>query len=467
MKILARLLLVTLFIGEFYTKTSNSLSVRGQLTGTAVGSHQKKKFNKDNGRLLLMMGSISFDGFLYNLKTRNKYAAVVDLSADMSTTKQQNPALNSAYISASGKWGEIKIGNAFSAATELAIDGTQLLGGDSGFAGTSLYSTFNQSAYSTIMVGCYYDPGFGTQVTYMSPIYKGFQVGITYVPNSLHVGLLQENDSFNSMSWGMETRPVDMGIGAIKTKDIFAYGQGGFTTDVFAGGLRYDWGQPHKFNGSFALVGWVGKANPEKKTVEKLKMKRLTAFSVGATFGYKHIKAGFGYVNQLKSCLPVERSNVTKQQLDAISTANWDRLANGADGAIEVQDEVPQFATGTVEGERGRNLVEDNGFGKGADAGQIFTAVLSYLPGINTKISLGGIYTVRKMASNEKTKAYGGSLIFDYKVMRGIGLFAGFTYMKTKTCRRAVLIAMSEAKASAAFANNNIAFISAGIKMNF
>lgn len=466
MKILARLLLVTLFIGDFFAKT-NSLSVRGQLTGTAVGSHQKKKFNKDNGRLLLMMGSISFDGFLYNLKTRNKYAAVVDLSADMSTTKQQNPALNSAYISASGKWGELKIGNAFSAATELAIDGTQLLGGDSGFAGTSLYSTFNQSAYSTIMVGCYYDPGFGTQITYMTPIYKGFQAGITYVPNSLHVGLLQENDCFNSMSWGMETTPIRQPVENITTKDIFAYGQGGFTTDVFAGGVRYDWGQPHKFNGSVSLVGWTGKANPEKKTVDKLKMKRLAAFSLGATFGYKHIKAGFGYVNQLKSCLPVERSNVTKQQLDAISTANWNRLANGADGEIDVQADVPGFDAATPAADRKAALIDANGFGNGADAGQIFTAVLSYLPGVNTKISLGGIYTIRKMASSEKTKAYGGSLIFDYKVMKGIGLFVGFTYVKTKTCRRAVLIAMSEAKASAAFADNNIAFISAGIKMNF
>lgn len=475
------------FMFDASAKQNGSVSMHGQLTETAVGSHQKQKFNKERGHMLLTMGSISFDGSVYDIRNRVKYTASLDLTADMSTVKQQNPVLNSAYLGASGKFGEVKIGNSFSAATELMIDGTQLLGADGGFSGTSTFSTFNSSAYSIIMTGCYYDPGYATQITYMTPNFKGFQAGVTYVPNSLHVGLLPENDSFNSMDYGMTAYADEAASKAIANKDLMAWGNGGFTSHVLAGGFRYDYGVPHHWNFSLSAVGWYGKANPGKKVITPYKMHNLTAISVGGTLGFKHIKVGFGYVNQFKSCLPKERSKLDTSYLNQISKEAWDYIAKGKEvvgdalnnlidsGKFCGMDKDALKANGDLEAVPDKGnlakakeaLIAINGFGENANAGQIFTGVISYLPGAKTKIALGGIYAIRKMAKSDKAKTYGGSLTFDYRVTQGVGLFAGVTYLKTKTCRRAMLISMSEAKSSGPFGDNNIVFASLGIKMNF
>lgn len=455
---------------------TKKLNVTGQLSQTVAGHHQKKKFNKELGHSFLTMGSISFDGMVYDIRNRVKYQACVDLTADMSTVKQQNPALNSAYVAISGKFGEVKIGNSFSAATELFSDGTSLIGGDGGFSGTTLFSVFNPAAYSIIMTGCYYDPGYATQITYTTPKIRGMQVGVTYVPNSLHVGLLPENDSFNSMAYGMTTyaEPREENAYAIENKDLMAYGNGGFTSKVIAAGLRYDYGVPHHWNFSLSGGFWFGKANTEKKTKEPYKMRNLMAFAAGFSLGYRHVKLGFGYVNQLKSCLPKVRSKMTTDTLKKISVDDWKIITEGLDPKDDTLSNIADDLAALREGtgvasynERKQALIDLCGFGEHANAGQIFTGAISLLPNSKIKMALGGIYAIRKMENKENVKTYGGSLTFDYRATQGIGLFLGFTYLKTKTCRRAVLISMSEAKSSAPFGDNDIMIVSAGVKMNF
>lgn len=491
-RILTCALLTCALLSDVAAKTANTVSMHGQLSETGVASNQKEKFNKNRGRMFLTMGSISIDGSLYDVHNRVKYIASMDITADMSTVRQQNPVLNSAYLSASGRFGEIKVGNSFSAATELMIDGTQLLGADGGFSGTSMFSTYNPSAYAIIMTGCYYDPGYATQITYMTPRFRGFQFGLTYVPNSLHVGLLPENDGFNSLSYGMTSFVAEERELGLSSKDLMAWGNGGFTSDVVAGGLRYDYGVPHHWNFSGAVSFWYGKANPERKVINPYKMHNLSALAVGFTVGYKHLKFGCGYVNQFKSALPKDRSLFAKAGLDGIRQEDWDSLTKGTEitqtmkenGFKAVLDYMKTEAdrigypyqadlkdSGVSPSEhydnRKKEIITLNGFGPGADAGQIFTAVFSYLPTSKIKFAAGAIYAVRKIAKSEKTKTYGGSLTFDYKVTKGVGLFTGMTYVKTKTCRRAVLIALSDAKSCGGFLDNHIVFFSAGVKMNF
>lgn len=475
-------------------RVTSSTAMTIQLLETAVFSSQKKKFNKEKEQVFLSMGSVSFDASMYDIVNRIKYSVVVDLTADMSTIKQQNPVLNAAYISVSGKLGELRIGNTFSAATELMIDGTQLLGGDGGFSGVSTFSVFNPAAYSIIMTGCYYDPGYASQVTYISPNFQGLQFGISYVPNSLHTGILPASDSFNYMAYGMTTR-VDEDRpdpDYMKYKDLMAWGNGGFTAGVIAGGIRYSGGIPSARNFSLAVTFWKGRANPEKKLKIPYKIHDLQALSAGLTVGSGRIKLGFGYVNQFKSCLPKERSIMTREFLETMPKECWEYVlvysdedtslfANAVKGNLSEEfknaiDSLPidlYYILSDYNGQEiidpqyKERLINHTGFGKGADAGQIFTASISYLIGSRCKASIGGIYAVRKMAEKERTKTYGGSLAIDYRIANGVGIFLGATHLRTKTCRRAILIAMSEAKSCAPFVNNDITFVSLGVKMNF
>lgn len=440
-----------------------NIQTYGLLQSSALGGTQTEKYNK-KCKSIFTLGSYVIKASLHNPILKTTFSANLDISADMSTTIQSLPIYNSVYLSATGPFGNIKIGNLFTAAMSHYIDGSSLMGGDSGIFSVSLMNMHNAASYSTVTTGVFYDPGYASAISYESPSYHGLQFAISYTPNSQSMGLLPPNDEVNRHDYASETTAneynstysngglrCDRNGGApcidknkthaaadpecfIDSIDLMAYGKGGFTTDVITAALYYNGGVPHHWNYSFALAYWNGKSNfCNKYSNYDFKIRRLSAFSLGFKLGFKHIKFGAGYVDEGKSCLPKNLSDL--------------EYFKNADGTEDVTKA---------------------GFGEGANAGKKYTAVLSYLFSRKIKFSLGGMYAFRKMSSakEDKVTTKAGSVALDYFIVNGVSVYIGVNHAITKTCDKAIAIANASGGTSK-FKDNKITYVSIGSKVTF
>ena len=438
-----------------------NIQTYGLLQSSALGGTQTEKYNK-KCKSIFTLGSYVIKASLHNPILKTTFSANLDISADMSTTIQSLPIYNSVYLSATGPFGNIKIGNLFTAAMSHYIDGSSLMGGDSGIFGVSLMNMHNAASYSTVTTGVFYDPGYASAISYESPSYHGLQFAISYTPNSQSMGLLPPNDEVNRHDYASEIEPSEYNSGDLKcgrgnnehcthknkthsnddpgsncfidSIDLMAYGKGGFTTDIVTAALYYNGGVPHHWNYSFALAYWNGKSNfCNKYSNYDFKIRRLSAFSLGFKLGFKHIKFGAGYVDEGKSCLPKNLSD-----LECFREAN------------------------------GNENTEKAGFGEGANAGKKYTAVLSYLFSKKIKLSLGGMYAFRKMSSKKEDKVTtkAGSVALDYFIVNGVSVYLGVNHAITKTCDRAIAISNASGGTSK-FKDNKITYVSIGSKVTF
>jgi len=452
MSTLSRLSLISAGILSIFTlnaKMKPSVATYGLLQATGMFGKQDEDFNK-KCKSFAVLGSYVIKAAAHNGRARTTFSANFDLSADMSTAVQGLPIYNSVYVSATGPFGNIKIGNMFTAAMSNYIDGSSLMGGDSGIFGVGLMNMHNAAAYAPVTTGVFYDPGYASSISYESPNMGGFHIALSYTPNSQTLGLLPSSDEVNKNDAGHNTKAstysgnlfVDNSSTPgtctihpattenptpcntkhyIKGLDLMAYQSGGFTTDVVTAAVWYDGGVPHHWNYSIAAAYWGGKANfYNKYTDHDFKIRNLSAYSIGFKLGYKHIKFGAGYVDEGKSCLPKETDNTEYE------------------------------------------------FGDKANAGKKYTAVLSYILNRNVKLSLGGMYASRKMSkeSKDKVSTKAGSLAFDYNITNGVSVYCGVNHAKTSTCDRAKKIA--EASSSLApFGDNKVTYVTFGSKVSF
>jgi len=425
-------------------KMKPSVATYGLLQSTGMFGKQDKDFNK-KCKTFAVLGSYVIKAAAHNGRARTTFSANFDLSADMSTAVQGLPIYNSVYVSATGPFGNIKIGNMFTAAMSNYIDGSSLMGGDSGIFGVGLMNMHNAAAYAPVTTGVFYDPGYASSISYESPNMGGFHIAVSYTPNSQTLGLLPSNDEVNKNDAGHATdvgkyqdlkeKPLYITDPSkclihktdcpnnhyIKGIDLMAYGSGGFTTDVVTAAVWYDGGVPHHWNYSIAAAYWGGKANfSNKYSDHDFKIRNLSAYSIGFKLGYKHIKFGAGFVDEGKSCLPKETDNTEYE------------------------------------------------FGEKANAGKKYTAVLSYILNRNMKLSLGGMYATRKMSkeSKDKVSTKAGSLALDYNITNGVSVYCGVNHAKTSTCERAKNIAHASSSL-APFGDNKVTYVTFGSKVSF
>lgn len=448
-----------------------NLETHGVVQSSFFGGSQKEKYNK-KCKYIDVIGSVVFTASAHNPILKSTFAANVDLSVDMSTAPQKLPVFNSVNVSATGPFGKIQLGNIFTAACSHYIDGSTLMGGDSGVFGVGFMNMHNAAAYAPVTTGVFYDPGYASAVSYESPSFHGLQFAISYTPNSQSLGLMPPNDEVNREDYGLEINDgQDGGLHKVSndtilrrtikdgsknpftgatvseettdyadTIDLMAYGKGGFTTDVVTAALYYNGGVPHHWNYSASLAYWTGKANFAQKFLDHtFKIKKLNAFAVGAKIGFKHIKIGFGYVDEGQSCLPEKRSDLEHFE----------------------DYREPTATEYTI-------MTNQAGFGDGANAGKKYTAVLSYLLSNKIKLSLGGMYGFRKMsrAKSDKVSTKAGSFAIDWFVMPGVTVYLGATHAQTETCERAIKIAKAS-ETTARFGNNKITYITIGSKVTF
>ncbi|MDR0406996.1 MAG: porin [Holosporales bacterium] len=410
-----------------------AVSTSGELQSLAVAGTQKKSFGKDHA-YFAVSGTITFNPSMTTTKGVT-LGGNVGLSADASMGQQCQSGISEAYLSAAGNFGEFQFGNQSSAADEMSIDGTTVLGGQEGAAG-SIANVFNVSGGSLLQTGITADDGIATKIIYMSPILKGAQLGVSYTPNSQSVGMLQNVTNINYQyhmapyvtQGNLQNETDDSGFKTpnanekhsrsnpsslpAKDDDLSA---GAFYLNGVTAALAYNYGSDEAFNLALAGCGWYGQGKPQAPGDGRV-VEDLIAFQVGGTIGYKIFKLAIGYADNLKSLM----TKVYKAS---------------------------------------------EGIQKGADMGKVYTAGLA-LEYKSWKASAGYYHSVKKYA--EKGDQTTGQVItgtVDYKILDGVVAYGEFDHVRTKG--RSTKEKRSWVNSTTPFEDNQGNFFWLGTKINF
>ncbi len=142
--------------------------------------------------------------------TGTEYGATVEFEVDTNQTTNTDES----WIFLGGDWGEVRLGNEDGAADNMKVGAFTLAAGTGGIDGAgevSSNSIFIQNSSDA------------TKIRYDSPIIAGFQLGVSYTPDSGHNGST-ENPAFNN---GDKEKWVEAGLvyaGSFSGVDIKAAG---------------------------------------------------------------------------------------------------------------------------------------------------------------------------------------------------------------------------------------------------
>ncbi|MDR1267315.1 MAG: porin [Holosporales bacterium] len=414
------------------------IKTEGSLQFSFAGGKQDKNFGKDHS-YASSSGNLSFSPFVV-LKNGAKAGGSIGFGADASNALNCASGISTAYISVEGVFGTFNFGNQSGAAGLMSVDGTAVLGGQQGAAGM-IGSIFNISGGAVVQTGCGADDGIATKLVYMSPTWQGVQFGISYTPNSQSLGGLQNVTNVNYqyhmagyLMQGNLQNSID------KESLLLAAGTGGdphsrtnpsslpdvgtdlsngaFYLDGITAAVAYNYGSDDRFNGSFAVCGWTGKAKPQVPK-DDLEVENVLAWQVGAILGYKQFKVAAGFTDNGKSLMN-KGGNVGKTP---------------------------------------------DGVQKGANMGKVVTAGVSFEQNA-WKATAGYYYSFKKYAEkDDETTGQVATVTVDYKFVEGFSVFAEYDHVKTKG--RSTKEKREWVNSTNPFEDNAGDFVFVGTKINF
>ncbi len=220
-------------------------------------------FTVDNSRLRFTVDTKTDCGTSYGL------AVVLDGSPAAGKTVRED------YIFGEGHWGKAFAGDTYGVQSTMAFGGWDQWGGTE-FVDGDMTRAVNYTTGTLVSPDLVGDAGRATKLTYLTPRWKGFQVGVSYTPRTEHKG--QETVS-SITSLDSTKKPFD--------------------TDNIASGVNFI----HKFcNGleaALSATSIFGRAHPEYATI--LNRKNVASFALGSTFSYSNFGFSAEYGNNGKS----------------------------------------------------------------------------------------------------------------------------------------------------------------------
>ncbi len=199
------------------------------------------------------------------------YGAVIDLEADV-TADADGEGLNAArtYVYLDGNWGRFELGSNEGASETMRVDATSLAAATGGIDGAWRYFANSTGgafitrpqlpiAHGSLSVLTDESQENANKITYYSPRMHGFQVGLSYLPDSTDRGQLLTRSDVN-----------------------------GGAGEIFDGAINYD-NQFGNFHVSGALAGQFGDA-------ESAGSEDLMAYNAGGMVGYAgfHVAGSYG-----------------------------------------------------------------------------------------------------------------------------------------------------------------------------
>lgn len=234
-------------------------------------------FTVDNSNLRFVVEGKTDPGMEYGL------VFVIDANTDT------DKAMREAYLFFGGTWGKIYFGDTYGVEHTMGFGGFDQWGGTGFVEGGVIDRVVNYTTGTLHSVDLVGDTSRDTKLVYLSPRYKGFQVGVSYTPRGEHRGQanIEARRSTKTPKVPWDTDSIASGINFIhKFQNGFEMGLS--ATSVFA--------QTHSE---------FRKAPPRKNTA---------SYAFGGTFSYKGFGFGAEYGNNGRSRQYQHDSGLTGSQ---------------------------------------------------------------------------------------------------------------------------------------------------------
>ncbi len=277
---------------SYDSKLMPTLTISGSATAHVSGTKQEVKSGQTQGYNFAVEDAML--NFAAEGKTDNGLEYLMRLTfsgqpgvTTPDTNYSAHNRVRQAYVQLSG-WGFTVQGGAVDSADAVKmVDGSLVMGGDGGFVSdwSNRFNVTNDTIFSSFLVA---NPGYANKMNIYTPRVGGFQIGLSWTPNTRHLG-----DEFFKDNRG---------------KSILGGSVDGpyapFDQNVFSGALSYN----NHFGDltlSMAVVGVHANTSKTGGTstteAEKKLLNKSRGWAAGAVIGWKGFELGGGYSNNQKT----------------------------------------------------------------------------------------------------------------------------------------------------------------------
>lgn len=246
-----------------FKNTSNEVLARSARSGSGLGY-----MFTQSGEIAFTVAGVAANGLEYN------YVIILNGDANRDANR-----ISENRIEFKGSWGAVHLGNKVGPLDVLMVDPVNVIGGTGGFDGdwaTVFRSTAGVFTGESLLA----DTGTATRVSYYTPRYAGFILGVGFAPQSNHKGGMAIADTTNNGVY------INHGVlsAALNYTHDFANGVGFGAT----------------IGGVSASRTKSGRNDSENNALFK-DARRMQGWQAGALLNYKEWQLAAGYLDNLKS----------------------------------------------------------------------------------------------------------------------------------------------------------------------
>lgn len=187
------------------------------------------------------------------------------------------------YLTLKTSFGTVLLGDTSGVEDRMAFGGRDTQVGTGGIDGNfTRFVLVPMGVTTTVDLGYYGDTGDATKVTYLTPRLEGFQLGVSYTPDSKHEGEAKLDTAFNPEAF-MPTP---------------------YERNSFSAGLNYVQNFDNGLAVSLSLTGLAGETQPERPNPsvgQSLQRNQTRAGAIGGLFEYDKFSLGLQYIDSGKS----------------------------------------------------------------------------------------------------------------------------------------------------------------------
>lgn len=358
----------TSFNSSFFQNDRKTLFSNKDRTPCSIQRYSRANlFTVDNSRIKFNVDGKTDPGMDYGL--------VFVLDGDTNATKN----VREAYIYTKGSWGTIYGGDTYGVTNLMSFGGFSEWGGTGFLDGGVLDRTFNYTTGAMHSIDLVGEPSRDTKLTYLTPRWKGIQVGVSYTPRTEHRGQEQVN------SWTSYKNPKEP-----------------FDTESIASGINFIHTFTSGFEMALSATSVFGNTHSEYKTAPA--RKDTAGFAFGGDFKYQGWGFGAEYGNNTKS-----------QQLTRYGKPNAGQFL---DFGLSYTWGATKLSTGYYYGWR-------------KALGQRSTIVSKCTPSCSGRVIsrervTNGAYVVRRVKTNAVSAA------IDHKLTPGFGVYFEYAHIQMK-----------------------------------
>lgn len=329
---------------------------------------------------------------------------------------QTSSAVTQNYIQFSGSFGSVQFGAVRGATNTMIYDASRVIGGTGGFEG-NYGNLYNVSALTVIGNDLVGDTKDATKFNYYSPIFWGFQFGLSYTPATSHFGQERLDTWSNN---GNSSLPGNKALYGSHKKVAFGL------RNVEAGlTWKKEW---DVWSIILSVAGLTENSYfTSKDGITRVQLRNAKAIQTGLIIGYKDFKFGAGYLDNGRS-----------------------RLPRGADVKFDGVDLGDLY--------------------KG-DAGKAYNVGIGYTMGAyQIAASYQGMVRKTDAANTARGSIYSATL--DFTPFQGLKVYGELDHIKTKTNAAAQKVEQALIKTSSrtwetSTGNNSATLLTGGVKISF